>query len=62
MRYSGILKTEYIENKIKSLPEKLKKIFEYLVGVIIGIILAIVGVAVFFGLTNWFLKEILGVI
>ena len=60
MHYKGVLKTEYVENKIKPLPEKLKKIHKLLVGLIIGMVLAVVAVAVFFGLLNWLLKEVFG--
>ncbi len=62
MPHYGVLKTEYVENKIDALPEKLKKIYKILVGLIIGMVLAVVAVAIFFGLLNWLLKEVFGLV
>lgn len=61
MPYEGVLKTEFVENKVKPLPEKIKKIFEFLVAVIIVIILGVVAVFVIGSLAVWFLQQILEV-
>lgn len=62
MNYRGVLKTKYVIDKVKSLPKKLKKIYEIFFAIIMVIVLAIVVLVVIIGTIGWFLKEFFGVV